>query len=533
MLSLLQRTLQLRAGEWRLIAAMGSLLMVNSFAIQVSYVASVSGLLDAGQVAGLPTVWLVSYLLTLGLTSVQMRLIDRYGKRQLLVAVSLLFALLLFTVWWLLGTQVPSAVSYGILYVIADQQWLFFPLVFWAMCTDTFTVAQAKRLLPIIASVGFIGKLLGLVLPWSAPLLPGTLKLLLPQLLLLGSALYVMAAILSLRLSEGQQPKPKAARAVAQTGPGGTAPPTGHVRRRWLPAQWSFSAWPRARSSKLTGAPGWLRRGGVRPPSPQPAAPAAPLAPGSSRHPGQGKGLDASAQRAAVPSAGDAFSIGWQFIHDVPIFKYLALSVLVLAACETILEFVFLFRLERAFSRVEQYERFYSGYRFLTTLLGFMIQTFVTSRLIERLTLRNALSITAVTLSGVSAVMLLLPGFASSWLGLGTIRVIRDTIDESSQKALHAMIPSSKRGRVSLLIDSYTLSLGTVIGCLLLIAVWRVSSARTDNFKLTLLMTLALLLAGTGVWSILRMREVYDSSLLNWRLRRRQRGGDVFERLDF
>ena len=52
------------------------------------------------------------------------------------------------------------------------------------------------------------------------------------------------------------------------------------------------------------------------------------------------------------------------------------------------------------------------------------------------------------------------------------------------------------------------------------------------------------LLVGTGVavglaaalfaiWAIFRMRAVYYTSLLNWRLKRRQRGGSVLDRLDF
>ena len=44
---------------------------------------------------------------------------------------------------------------------------------------------------------------------------------------------------------------------------------------------------------------------------------------------------------------------------------------------------------------------------------------------------------------------------------------------------------------------------------------------------------LAILFALAAVWAILRMRAVYDSSLFNWRLKRRKRGGDVLKRLDF
>ncbi|ULH17780.1 hypothetical protein MF271_20475 (plasmid) [Deinococcus sp. KNUC1210] len=641
----LRRTLHLRTGEGRLVAALGSLLLVNSFAIQLSYVASVSGLLENGQVVGLPTVWLLSYLLTLGLTSVQLRLIDRYDKRRLLVGVSMVFALLLYAVWWGLNLHLPSVLTYGLLYVIADQQWLIFPLVFWAMCSDVMGMAQAKRLFPIIASVGFVGKILGLTLAWVAPLVASRLNLHLPGLLLLGFVMYVLAAILSVRLS-GQEaahvqvggrsprpgsglPEPSAKPAIREHASPFLRLFAEHhrnhrqgsavLRRRWTPGQWNFSAWLRARSGAIVidlntaapkaapPAPGLPETGTPRlnpeppaavsspmdassSPAPTPApssasspeqttSPAFPrvqrlpqmpspasstppaadppwavkaalpgvdrAAPGASpwatpgvvaarrQKAGSAPGPDSSPRRPSTPPARDALGTGWQFIQDVPIFKYQALSVFVLAACETILEFVFLYRLEYAFSQADQYQSFYSGYRFLTTLLGFALQALVTGRVIERLTLRNALSVTAVVLSGVCGLLLLLPGILSSSLGMGVTRVVRDTIDESSQKSLQAVIPSDKRGRVSLLIDSYILSLGTVTSCLLLLAVWHFAPNWSAEVRLAILMVAALLLACVGVWSVLRLRQVYDSSLLNWRLRRRQRGGDVLERLEF
>ena len=571
---LLQRTLQLRAGEWHLITAMGSLLLVNSFAIQLSYVASVSGLLERGQVLGLPSVWLVSYLLTLGLTSVQLRVIDRYDKRRLLMAVSLLFALLLYAVWWGLHLSLPSVLTYGLLYIVADQQWLVFPLVFWAMCSDVLTMAQAKRLFPVIASIGFVGKILGLTVVWLAPLLAGTLHLHLPQLLLLSFLLYILAAVLSLRLQHSPVPYRIPGAVSVRSAPTGTVqtsiagqtptvtagprvgrgPRAGWLpRRRWSPGHWDFAAWLRARSGAVIDHAHWGRQAIRQPPQPAPPPPASgparstgvPVQPAAAPLPSWMK-TGAPVQRPLpAPSppapprrhgpvpARDALSTGWQFIQDVPIFKYQALCVGVLAACETLLEFVFLFRLEHAFSQSEQYQHFYSGYRFLTSLMGFALQALVTSRVIERLTLRNALSVTAVVLCGVATTMLLLPVFLITWVGMGVTRVVRDTIDESSQKALQAVIPSDKRGRVSLLIDSYILSLGTVASCLLLLALWRVFPAWTDDVRLSVLMGMALALAAVGVWSVLRLRQVYDSSLLNWRLRRRQRGGDVLERLEF
>jgi hypothetical protein len=36
-----------------------------------------------------------------------------------------------------------------------------------------------------------------------------------------------------------------------------------------------------------------------------------------------------------------------------------------------------------------------------------------------------------------------------------------------------------------------------------------------------------------ALWAIYRMRRVYDSSMFNWRLKRRQRAASVLDKLEF
>jgi hypothetical protein len=38
--------------------------------------------------------------------------------------------------------------------------------------------------------------------------------------------------------------------------------------------------------------------------------------------------------------------------------------------------------------------------------------------------------------------------------------------------------------------------------------------------------------AGVALWATYRMWKVYDSSMLNWRLKRRQRGKSVLDNID-
>lgn len=442
----LRRLFRFREGEGRLVLLLGALLLINSIAMQVSYVASVSGFLSEGSVGGIVVVWLASYLLTLGISAAQFVIVDRFNKRSLLIGVAVVFALLLYVVWWMGKLGAPGYLTYGLLYVIAEQQWLFFPLAFWALANDTFTMAQAKRLFPVIASIGFAGKLIGLGLSALAPTLAGRFSVALPELLLLGFVLYLLAAVVTTRL---------------------------------------------------------------------------PVPRGSSRVPEKAQPLR------------ETLAVGFDFVRDVPVFKYLAIAVCVLAGAETILEFQFLVQTERAFARPEQYQTFYGAYRLFTTVTAFALQATVTSRLIERLTLRNASLVTPVTLFAASGLMLAFPTFLASALGITATRVVRDTIDESSQKALQAVVPSEKRGRVSVFIDSYVLALGTVAACLLLLAILGLERVWGPTVARTLYLTLAFTATAVGVWASVRLRNVYENSMLNWRLRRRQRGGGVIDRLDF
>ena len=67
--------------------------------------------------------------------------------------------------------RVPGALNYAVLYIVAEQQFIFFPLFFWVLANDIFDPAQARRLFPFIAAWSFIGKILGSLLTYSSPTL--------------------------------------------------------------------------------------------------------------------------------------------------------------------------------------------------------------------------------------------------------------------------------------------------------------------------------------------------------------------------
>ena len=83
-----------------------------------------------------------------------------------------------------------------------------FPLFFWVLASDAMGVAQAKRLFPLLASWGLVGKLLGLAIAAAAPVLLLRFGIDLGHLLLLNIAVYLLSFALLRRLRRHLDVKP-------------------------------------------------------------------------------------------------------------------------------------------------------------------------------------------------------------------------------------------------------------------------------------------------------------------------------------
>jgi AAA family ATP:ADP antiporter len=161
--------LSLRPGEARLVFLMGFLLMGNSAALAVSNVVSVSGFLSEVGVNELLIVWIIDMLLVGLATGLQSLIVDRFQRTNLLRWMSFSFALIYVVLRMMFVFHVPGWINYSVLFLLTDQQWIFFPLIFWILANDIFELSQAKRLFPVIASGSFIGQILGLGIAAIAP----------------------------------------------------------------------------------------------------------------------------------------------------------------------------------------------------------------------------------------------------------------------------------------------------------------------------------------------------------------------------
>jgi ATP:ADP antiporter, AAA family len=454
MVKFLTGVFRLRAGETGIVLTLGFILLCNSLAHQISSVVSVSGFLSTVGVKEILLVWLVDYILIFFASGLQSLIVDRFDRVNLIKGVIFAFALTFCAIRLLFFLRAPSWLNYGLLYLISDQQWLFFPLVFWVLAGDVLDISQAKRLFPVIASVGFVGKIVGITIAAVSPSLLARVAAASDEILNLNVFIYLFA---------------------------------------FMVAQWGLN---KVKVRQIV-----------------------------KRH----------------ESTRETLTEGWAFIKEVPAFRYLTMAIIALILCDTIIEFHFLAVSDAVFRDPYSYQTFYSLYRMGITLAAFAVQSLLTSRIIEKIGLKNSflvlpvsILVGLVTMTGLPGLVAGISSLASSIAGMVLDKLPRDTVDESARKAFQAFVPEERRGRVSLFMDSYVIAIGTVIGCLITVAIVFVGSMVGSASYFYVYLAVGIVAALLAVFAIHKMRAVWDVSLFNWRLKRRQRdSAGVLAKLDF
>lgn len=448
MTSFLEKTFRIRSDEQGLVFTMGFVLLVNSLALNVSDVVAVSGFLSEVGTPQILFVWVVDMLLIALMTGLQSFILDRYGRRAVLRAMTLTIMGAYVVLRLLFNISIlPRAISYSLLYLLAEQQGLFFPLVFWVLANDMFDMTRAKRLFPFIASWAFIGQILGLGLGAVAPTLVSGLGVESTELLTLNVLLFLIAYL----------------------------PMTGKLSQVKI-RQTTFR-YETVRETLLEG---------------------------------------------------------WGFVKEVPSFRYLMLSMVAVFAALAILDFNFLFVSDQTplLADTASFQRFYGLFYLAIAITAFLTQSLLTSRLIDRLELKNTfLIMPSVLLLGGAGALLAPMNLFNAMIGLALPYLAKDTVDQPAHKALQALVPEERRGRVSLFMDSYLYVGGTILGCIVTGIIVAASSGSPSMIPIYL--GLGMALAMLGIWGTLKTRGHYETSLLNWRLKRRTRGASVLDGIEF
>jgi len=435
----LQSTFKLQPNEVMLVVTFGFLIFGNSLARQVSNIVSVSGVLDVEGPNALLVVLIIDYALVFIVSAFQSLFVDRFNRVHMIAIVSFGFALafiLLRAMFWM---RAPEWLNYSAIYLVAEQQFVLFPLIFWVLANDVFTFAQTKRLFPLIASLGFIGKLAGIALAGISSILFTALKLVGEDILLFNALIYIVSSVLILTT---------------------------------------------------------LTKINLR---------------------------DFTKQSESLR---ETLSEGFEFVRDILSFRYLMIAILFLAVADTIIEFRFWVITESAFPDQLAYQNFYSLYRLMVTLVAFGIQSLVTSRLTNNIQIKNVLLIFPFVAFFASGSMLLLASLVGVTVGgMFMVKLTRETVDDSSRKSFQALVPQERRGRVSTFMDSYLTSVGTILGAVLTGIIVLIGQWSGKDLSLVYL-AIAFSASIVAIWATFSMRSAYEKSLLNWRLKRRQRMSD-------
>ena len=155
------RFLNLKREEAGLAFSLWILIAVNTFVLELADVVATAGFVSNLGVDKVPWLWIGTTLLTMFAVGGYLVVIARFPRLHLvswlLIALAVLYLLLQF----LFAFGVADWITYPILYLLADQQFMIMPLAFWALANDVYAVSESKRVFPFIASGAVIGGLLG------------------------------------------------------------------------------------------------------------------------------------------------------------------------------------------------------------------------------------------------------------------------------------------------------------------------------------------------------------------------------------
>jgi AAA family ATP:ADP antiporter len=442
----INRILHIQPGEEKLTLILGFVLLFNMMALQISGIVAVSGFLSQGGVNQILLVFLIDCVFIILTGSIQSLIVDKYDRIKLIAILCLAFALIFILLRVMFMINAPTWLIYLLMYLTAEQQFIFFPLVFWVLANDAYSMAQSKRLFPLISGWGFIGKLLGILIAGLFPFLFTSLGLALENILFLNVFFYLIAFVILLRGTRNVK-----IRKTAETH----------------------------------------------------------------------------------QTVKETLTEGWSFIKDVHVFRYFMFAIFALAICDTILEFRFLVVGNQFFPGQGDFQSFYSIFRLVMTVFSFAIQTFLSSYLIQKMSLKKVFFIMPLLALLGAGMMIVSPLLPAAVLALITLQTVRDTTDDSARKSFQALVPEERRGRVSTFMSNYLPALGTIVACIITGVIVLIGLAQNSELHIIYLIVAAVA-AAFAIWAIFKMRAVYDNSMMNWRLKRRQRGtSSVLDKLDF
>lgn len=218
-------------------------------------------------------------------------------------------------------------------------------------------------------------------------------------------------------------------------------------------------------------------------------------------------------------------NVGLDYLKNVPIFTYLAVSMLFSGIAFAVIEYHFLFSVDLSVSNDPlKFQAFYGVFKIVLIISTLLVQALVSGRLLEKVGLKSSFIFQPIALVIGTALAFLVPGIYGAAGARYVARLVQQSWDEPSRKSLENLIPDERRGRVSVVIDRYLYDISTifaslVLGVLLLVG----SNTALSQIIINIYIGIAVVSSLIAVWAGFRIRARYDESMLDWRLARSRR----------
>jgi len=219
-------------------------------------------------------------------------------------------------------------------------------------------------------------------------------------------------------------------------------------------------------------------------------------------------------------------NVGLDYIKNVPIFTYLAISMLLSGLAFTVIEYHFLFSVDQSVSQNPlQFQAFYGTFKIVLIISILLVQALVSSRFLDKFGLKNSFVVQPVSLAIGSALALIVPGVLGAAGARYLVRLVQQSWDEPARKSLENLIPDERRGRVAVMIDRYFYDASTIVGSLVLglLLFLGTTTFLTQTQIQFAYLGLAIVGSSVAIWFALRLRVRYEQSMLDWRLARPRR----------
>jgi ATP:ADP antiporter, AAA family len=433
----------------------------SAFSASTLEIVGVSGFVGTVGTKNLPWLSIAEMLLGLLTSAVYIQFADRFPRVRLMkwILAGLTGTYLVMTVLFLastslpflaslargLGLKAPQALLYPLLYLLRSQQITLFPIAFWNLANHLYSMTEARKVFPILASGGTVGGLIGYALftdlfggraiftSADAPLLLG---------------LNVAFFALSLILTQG------------------------------------------ILKEKLD---------------------------------------DDIDEVEKAPNMLENIRAGLLTIHEIPLFRYLALVVMLVRVTFCIFIYHFVNSLNEAGGN---FSSLYSLFGIASAVLPLILQWRVTTLFSGKVDTRNTFIILPVTLALSIGLTSLFPGALPVSLGLLASGSVSSSWDYPMFNTLQNLIPEERRAQISTLLNNYSFAVGQITGSSILLVVFALAP-RLNLSQEMLYLPVGILTAIGAVLAAIAVSHTYTNSMLSWRVARRQRSSSVLDKLNF